>query len=323
MGCLNTGTANTAPMTGTTTRIDKRVSWRLAAAFVLVAQFAPHSAMAKPSAMPPSADSAEDSDALPYVECVPFARQASGIQIFGDAHTWWDQADGQYARGHVPMKGAVMSFRPHGGMRLGHVAMVSRVIDSRTVLLRHSNWSPIDGRRGQAELDVRAVDVSDANDWSEVRVWYAPIGDLGTTRWPVNGFIYKHGPGRNEAPMLSARTTLAVADAPRITRLSASYTPPPARESSRIDSDFLDGIQSEDGSSAPRPVHATSRAPVRAPAYADSAPRPTRNYLFARATPAAATRVSYADAGPESTSPALRDDPIGRIIAARMSLASR
>jgi hypothetical protein len=74
-----------------------------------------------------------------------------------------------------------MSFHPYGAMRLGHVAMVSRVIDSRTVLLRHANWSPINGVRGQTENDVRAVDVSDANDWSAVRVWYAPIQDLGTT----------------------------------------------------------------------------------------------------------------------------------------------
>jgi hypothetical protein len=57
--------------------------------------------------------------------------------------------------------GAVMSFHAHGAMRLGHVAMVSRIIDSRTVLLRHANWSPINGMRGQPEDDVRAVDVSD------------------------------------------------------------------------------------------------------------------------------------------------------------------
>ena len=125
-----------------------------------------------------------------YLECVPYAREVSGIRIYGDAWTWWDQAEGRYARGRTPIEGAVMAFRPHGTMRLGHVAAVSRVIDSRTVLLRHANWSPIDGRRGQVEDDVQAVDVSPANDWSEVRVWYAPLGDLGTTAWPVHGFIY-------------------------------------------------------------------------------------------------------------------------------------
>lgn len=126
----------------------------------------------------------------PYLQCVPYARRVSGIQIFGDAHTWWDQAAGRYERGYKPRVGAVMTFRPQGNMRLGHVAAVSRIVDSRTVLLRHSNWSPINGRRGQIEDNVRAIDVSENNDWSEVRVWFDPIQALGGTHWPVQGFIY-------------------------------------------------------------------------------------------------------------------------------------
>ena len=126
----------------------------------------------------------------PYLQCVPYAREVSGIQIYGDAHSWWGQAEGRYERGNRPRVGAVMAFIPHGNMRLGHVAAVSEIVDSRTVLLRHANWSPIDGRRGQIEDDVRAVDVSEANDWSEVRVWYDPIQALGGTAWPVHGFIY-------------------------------------------------------------------------------------------------------------------------------------
>jgi surface antigen len=180
------------------------------------------------------------SDDLPYLQCVPYARQVSGIKIFGDAHTWWDQAAGKYARGTRPKVGAVMSFRPYGNMRLGHVAAVSRVLDSRTVLLRHANWSLIGGRRGQIEDDVRAVDVSDANDWSEVRVWFAPIQRLGTTHWPLNGFIYPDkGPDRLEAP----RMVLASADLR------------PAKKS-RIGSDFLKGIALED---KPRKPAANSR----------------------------------------------------------------
>lgn len=135
-------------------------------------------------------------DLPPYLQCVPYARQVSGVKIFGDAHTWWNQAEGRYARGNMPRIGAVMSFRPHGNMRLGHVAAVSRIVDSRTVLLKHANWSPINGRRGQIEDNVRAVDVSPDNDWSEVRVWFAPIDALGTTHWPLNGFIYNEKPGK-------------------------------------------------------------------------------------------------------------------------------
>ena len=94
-----------------------------------------------------------------------------------------------------------MAFAPHGKMLLGHVAAVSKIVDSRTVLLRHANWSLIGGRRGQIEDNVRAIDVSAANDWSEVRVWFAPIGGLGSTHWPVTGFIY---PAGTKAPSSAA-----------------------------------------------------------------------------------------------------------------------
>jgi surface antigen len=150
----------------------------------------------------------------PYLQCVPYARQVTGIRIFGDAHTWWGQAEGHYARGTRPRVGAVMSFRPHGNMRLGHVAAVSRIVDSRTVLLRHANWSLINGRRGQIEDNVRAIDVSPGNDWSEVRVWFAPIGALGGTHWPLNGFIYSQSAGRSPAinPAAQSRSSDLIGD---------------------------------------------------------------------------------------------------------------
>ncbi len=159
-----------------------------------------------------AAGSSSDAELPPYLQCVPVARQISGIQIYGDAWTWWGQAEGRYARGHTPRVGAVMAFQPHGNMTLGHVAAVSRVVDNRTVLLTHANWSPIDGRRGQVERNVKAVDVSPANDWSQVRVWYAPIGDLGGTAWPVEGFIY---PDKPSTPRLEYASQLLSAPAPR------------------------------------------------------------------------------------------------------------
>ena len=155
----------------------------------------------------------------PYLQCVPYARERSGVQIYGDAHTWWGQAEGRYKRGHAPQVGAVVAFLPHGGMRLGHVAAVAQVIDSRTVLLDHANWSPIDGRRGQIERGVMAIDVSPANDWSEVRVWYDPIQDLGTTAWPVAGFIY------NEREDGGATVLARANEAPQPTRRAISDKP--------------------------------------------------------------------------------------------------
>jgi surface antigen len=124
------------------------------------------------------------------LQCVPYARALTGVEIRGDAWTWWDQAEGVYQRGNRPKVGAVMAFRPNGNMRLGHVAAVRKIIDSRTLLVSHANWSTIDGARGHIEENVRVVDTSEANDWSQVRVWYTPNAALGGKDWPVRGFIY-------------------------------------------------------------------------------------------------------------------------------------
>ncbi len=131
-----------------------------------------------------------------YLQCAPFARLVSGIQLFGRAADWWEQAKGLYARGVAPQKGAVLSFKSTGAMRAGHVAVVSEVVSNRVIKITHANWSVINGRRGQVEQDVEAVDVSAANDWSEVRVWYAPIGKVGNRAYPTNGFIYKAAPAK-------------------------------------------------------------------------------------------------------------------------------
>jgi len=127
----------------------------------------------------------------PYWECVPFARLVSGIQIFGDAYTWWNQAVGRYQTGYTPKLGAVLCFKPNGKMRLGHVAVVSQVVTDRVIQITHANWSPIDGSRGQIEKNVTVIDVSAAGDWSLVKVWYDPTRDIGSSTYPTYGFIYQ------------------------------------------------------------------------------------------------------------------------------------
>ena len=149
--------------------------------------------LAAVSAAPPSAASLLD-----YVgQCVPFAREASGIQIYGDAWTWWDQAEGRYRRGNEPRVGAVVVFARSGRLPLGHVAVVSRVVERRVVMLTHANWSRFNGERGHAEQDVTLFDVSPDNDWSQVKVWFRDSDGLGGTVYPVYGFIYgqpaRHG----------------------------------------------------------------------------------------------------------------------------------
>jgi surface antigen len=128
---------------------------------------------------------------LDYIgECVPFARQVSGIQIYGNAWTWWSQAEGRYARGKAPKLGAVLVFAQSSRLKLGHVAVVSQIVERRVIMVTHANWSRVDGKRGHAEQDVTIYDVSAANDWSSVKVWYRDQEGLGTTIYPVYGFIY-------------------------------------------------------------------------------------------------------------------------------------
>ncbi|KEQ52842.1 CHAP domain-containing protein [Sphingobium chlorophenolicum] len=140
------------------------------------------------------------------LQCAPFARQLSGIELYGNANTWWGQAEGRYDRGHEPRVGAVLAFSASRSMPVGHVAMVSKVIGDREVLLTHANWS----YRGGVERNVRAIDVSPNNDWTDVRVWYGPIGDLGLRPNPAKGFIYANKPA--DAPV---RIAMADRDAAR------------------------------------------------------------------------------------------------------------
>lgn len=54
-------------------------------------------------------------------QCVPYARRLSGIDIFGDAYTWWNKAGTRFARGCVPVPGAVLVLAKSQKMVHGHV----------------------------------------------------------------------------------------------------------------------------------------------------------------------------------------------------------
>ena len=127
------------------------------------------------------------------LECVPFARQLSGIQLYGDAHTWWDQAAGRYGRGAEPAPGGVLVFRRTGRLPHGHVSVVSGVASTREITVTQANW--VHRRIGR---DEPVVDVSPAGDWSAVRVWWAPSRALGATTYPTYGFILPGGPVRTD-----------------------------------------------------------------------------------------------------------------------------
>lgn len=136
-------------------------------------------------------------EAQARIQCVAFARAHSLVQLAGNARDWWARALGIYERGQAPRSGSILAFRATGTMPMGHVAVVSKVIDARHVLLDHANWS----RPGQVERGVLAVDVSPAGDWSAVRVWHSPSGSLGLRASPAFGFIYPAA----EATLATAR----------------------------------------------------------------------------------------------------------------------
>jgi hypothetical protein len=136
------------------------------------------------------------------ISCVPYARQISGIQVAGNAWQWWYNAEGLYARGDVPEPGSVLNFRANGRMRLGHVAVVSQVVNPREVIVDHANW-PGGGGRGGVSHDVTVVDVSEANNWSAVRVELGRGGEFGSI-YPTYGFIYN----RPDTGVVTASVTL-------------------------------------------------------------------------------------------------------------------
>lgn len=142
--------------------------------------------------------------AAAVLQCVPYAREQSGIQIRGNAGTWWGQAEGRYNRGAEPRVGSVMVMRATRAMPIGHVAMVAEIVDDRTIYLNHANWSG----PGRIETRALAVDVSEEGDWSSVRVWYGPQGSLGIRANPVYGFIYNEPPA---PPSSVVPTTIAAA----------------------------------------------------------------------------------------------------------------
>ncbi len=121
-------------------------------------------------------------------DCVRVVRSISNFTLQGDAWMWWNRAVGHYARDNEPVTGSVLVFKRTGHMGRGHVSLVSRVIDHRTIEVDHS-WLDNRGlRRG-----MRIVDVSGHNDWSRVRVWHEPTGQLGMREYPVYGFILPDG----------------------------------------------------------------------------------------------------------------------------------
>lgn len=146
----------------------------------LIALVAPASEAARPGQRVRSAAG--------WGDCVRTVRALSDFTIRGDAWMWWQNAAGQYVRDSRPTAGSVLVFKRTASMGRGHVSLVSKVVDSRTVLVDHT-W--IAGRGIKRGMQV--IDVSANNDWSAVRVWHGPTDQLGQRVYPTYGFIQPDG----------------------------------------------------------------------------------------------------------------------------------
>ena len=126
-----------------------------------------------------------------WMECVPYARHVSGIDLTGDAYLWWGEAAGRYQRGNIPAAGSVLNFRSNGRMRLGHVAVVTEVVNQREIVVTQANWGGPGFARGGISTGISVVDVSPGNDWTAVRVALGHSPHYGSV-YPTYGFIYGH-----------------------------------------------------------------------------------------------------------------------------------
>lgn len=156
----------------------------------------------------------------PGINCAPFARELSGIALYGDAASWWDQAPGRYTRTNHPVLGAALVFTREKRLPSGHVSVVSRLVGRRQIQVTQANWVP-----GELDEDQLVVDVSERNDWTEVRVWWPPSGALGSHGYPTFGFIEPTRPATREE--LVRATPVAA----RLAVSSAQGRPPPRARS--------------------------------------------------------------------------------------------
>ncbi len=167
----------------------------------------------------------DDSDSGPALvggarlQCVPYARAHSSVDIHGDAYTWWQKAAGVYDRSTAPVDGAIMVLKNYAGRHHAHVAVVRRMISPREIRIDHANWL----NDGAIYVNDPVLDVSPDNDWSQVKVWNIRSGSWGTKIYVVQGFI---GPAPAQASPEIASNRDLIGDP--IGRLIAASTATPA-----------------------------------------------------------------------------------------------
>jgi surface antigen len=92
------------------------------------------------------------------------------------------RTEGRYRRANTPSVGSVIVM---GGTSAGHVAVVTRVVGPRQIVIDHANWLG----RGEIITGALVEDASANNDWSQVRVWNVQTSSMGLRPYPVFGFV--------------------------------------------------------------------------------------------------------------------------------------
>jgi hypothetical protein len=128
------------------------------------------------------------------MECAPFARAVSGVDLKGPAADWWWAAAGRYTRTSTPVVGSVLTFRRTSRLPDGHAAVVSRLVSTREIRVTQANWV-----HSRVTDDMPVIDISERNDWTLVRVWWPPSGQLGSRHYPTWGFITPERPAVRDA----------------------------------------------------------------------------------------------------------------------------
>ncbi len=246
------------------------------------------------------------------LQCVPFARERSGVAIRGNANTWWRQAAGRFVRVNRPEVGAVVVMNT----RRGHVGVVTKVVNDRTIIIDHSNWLS----NGRIYLDQPVIDVSANNDWSQVRVWHPGLGQYGRRVLGVPGFILNepaNGDSRVYASWTGPRvntTMVAMVDRPRgeaqyqLTALRQQDVAP-AVAAEPDPGEIVDApivvASAEAVAPTPQPVPAAAVAPAPQPVVAAPQPAPVQ---VAAAAPQPEARPEPAPAEPAVVQVAVRYD---------------
>jgi hypothetical protein len=127
---------------------------------------------------------------LKHLYCVEYARLRSGLAVFGDAKLWWSRARNLYAEFAEPTVDAVMVFSGSRRIRKGHVAVVTKIVNPREVIVDHANWQ----NHGEIDHNTPVLDVSLKNNWSQVRVWDINSRQWGARVYKLSGFIAGHTP---------------------------------------------------------------------------------------------------------------------------------